>query len=286
MRIVALLAVYNEARFIGPCLEHLFRQGLQAYLIDNCSTDETVALAEPYLGRGLLGIETLPRNGTSNLGGRLRRKEQLAAQLDADWFVHMDADEIRVPPHSYCTMGGAFGAADAAGFNAVNFFEFTFVPTQESPDHDHPRFFETMRSYYPFAPTFPHRLNAWKRQPDRVDLASSGGHTVRFPGIRMFPESFKMRHYQFLSVEHAVRKYVGMRYEPSAVAAGYHGWRALITPEAVKLPSEVELRRYTSDEALDASNPRARHLLEEQVIALVSGGARIVGSAEARGHSC
>jgi ABC-type molybdate transport system ATPase subunit len=110
MRIVALLAVYNEARFIGPCLEHLFRQGLQAYLIDNCSTDETVALAEPYLGRGLRGIETLPRNGTSDLGGRLRRKEQLATQLNADWFVHMDADEIRVPPHSYRTMAEAFGA--------------------------------------------------------------------------------------------------------------------------------------------------------------------------------
>ena len=35
--------------------------------------------------------------------------------------------------------------------------------------------------YYPFLPSFPHRLNAWKKQPLKVDLASSGGHRVDFP---------------------------------------------------------------------------------------------------------
>ena len=56
------------------------------------------------------------------------------------------------------------------------------MPTIEAPDHDHPRFQETMRHYYPYSPGRPDRLNAWKRQDARVDLAASGGHQVSFPG--------------------------------------------------------------------------------------------------------
>src|SRR4029079_8936485 len=53
MRALALIAAYNEERFIGGCLEHLFSQGVEAYLCDNDSTDRTVAIAERYLGAGL-----------------------------------------------------------------------------------------------------------------------------------------------------------------------------------------------------------------------------------------
>jgi glycosyltransferase involved in cell wall biosynthesis len=63
IRVIALLASYNEERFIAGCLENLIGQGLQVYLIDNESTDNTVAIAERYAGRGLIGIETLPRAG-------------------------------------------------------------------------------------------------------------------------------------------------------------------------------------------------------------------------------
>ena len=41
MRILAIIATYNEERFIGGCLEHLFSQGVEAYLCDNQSTDGT-----------------------------------------------------------------------------------------------------------------------------------------------------------------------------------------------------------------------------------------------------
>jgi cellulose synthase/poly-beta-1,6-N-acetylglucosamine synthase-like glycosyltransferase len=45
MRVIAILATYNEERFIANCLEHLFRQGVEVYLMDNDSEDETVAIA-------------------------------------------------------------------------------------------------------------------------------------------------------------------------------------------------------------------------------------------------
>lgn len=262
-RVVALLATYNEERFITGCLEHLIGQGVEVYLIDNSSTDRTVEIAERYLGRGLIDIEPFPRTeGVYKWRSILERKELLATTLEADWFMHADADEVRLPPRSARTLAQSFAEVEAQGFNAVNFLEFTFVPTREAPDHDHPRFWQTMRWYYPFLPRYPHRLNAWKPQPERVELAPSGGHRVRFPGLRMYPESFKMRHYLFLSVAHAVSKYVERSYDPAEVQGGWHGWRARLMAEKIELPSQKDLRFYTSDDELDPSNPRTRHVSE------------------------
>ncbi len=263
MRVVAMLTTYNEERFIVPCLEHLFEQGIDVYLVDNCSVDQTVEIARRYLKRGLVGIDSLPRRGQFSLRAQMEHKERLAATLEADWFMHVDADEIRLPPRSDQTLAQAFADVEAQGFNAVNFHEFVFVPTQESPDHDHSDYQETMRWYYPFLPSFPHRLNAWKRQLYPVELAHSGGHQVRFPGLRIYRESFRMRHYLFLSVPHAIRKYVDKRYDPTDVAKGWHGWRPQLKPEMIKLPRQADLRRYVSDDQLDPSNPRTQHCLAE-----------------------
>jgi glycosyltransferase involved in cell wall biosynthesis len=261
VRIVAIIAAYNEEKLIGASLEHLVRQGICAYLIDNGSADRTVAIAERYRGRGLIGIESLPRKGLFSLRAQLERKERLAAELDADWLIHQDVDEFRVTPQRRRSLADALAEADHAGFNAVNFLEFTFVPTRESPDHEHPHFIETMRWYYPFLPRFPHRLTAWKRQDHPVQLSSSAGHRVGFPGLRMAPASLAMRHYLCLSARHALNKFVGRRYDPSEVTAGWHRWRASLTAERLVFPSQRDLRTYVSDDRLDGSSPDTRHRL-------------------------
>lgn len=260
MRVIAIIAVYNERRFIAQCLEHLYRQGIETYLIDNCSTDATVAIAERHLGRGLIGIESLPRDGAFALRAQLERKEQLARELEADWFMHADADERRLPPPGSRSLAEALATADRDGYNAVDFKEFTFVPTRESPDHDHPDYERTLRTYYPFAPRPVHQLKAWKAAD--VELASSGGHVVDFPGLRMAPEPFPMKHYLFLSVPHAIEKYVERGYDAGEVASGWHGWRADAAPEAFALPSAAELRVAADDADLDPSDPWARHCVD------------------------
>ena len=261
MRAIALLATHNEERFIVPCLEHLVRHGLEAYVIDNESEDGTVPLARRFLGRGLIGIETFPRRGVYRWQMILERKEQLASTLDADWFMHADPDEVRLPPHSGTTLADALAEVGRQGFNAVNFLEFAFVPTRQSPDHDHPDFLQTMRRYYPFSPSLPNRLNAWAKQPGPVELAWSGGHLVRFPGLRIHPTSFPMRHYLFLSLDHAVRKYVQKEYAPEELALGWHRARSRLRAEDIALQDEGELRQYVSDDLLDPSHPLRRHPL-------------------------
>jgi len=261
VRVVALLATYNEERFIVPCLDHLVRQGVEVYIIDNESEDKTVALARQFLGRGVVGIETFPRAGMYRWQMILERKEQLATELDADWFMHADTDEIRLAPTPGQTLAEAFAQADRQGFNAVNFMEFSFVPTRQSPDHDHPDYLRSMRWYYPFLPSFPHQLKAWKKQPAPVELAWSGGHLVRFPELRMCPTSFPMRHYLFLSEAHAARKYVQQIYNPEELSRGWHRARASLRTEKIILQDENELHYYISDDLLDPSNPLKRHPL-------------------------
>jgi glycosyltransferase involved in cell wall biosynthesis len=261
MRVLAIIATYNEERFIGGCLEHLFAQGVEAYLCDNQSTDGTVAIASRYLGSGLRGIEEIPRDGTFRWRQILHRKEALASELAADWFLHLDPDEVPLPPRSGQTLAEALAEVDASGYNVVDFAELTFVPTREAPDHDHPDFRRTMRWYYPFAPTALHRVIAWKRQAHPVDLATTGGHVVRFPDWRLNPRLFRLCHYLFLSREHAALKYVGKTYDPYELRDGWHGWRSTLTADAIRLPSQADLRTTYTDDDLDASSPRTTHCL-------------------------
>jgi glycosyltransferase involved in cell wall biosynthesis len=262
MRVLAIIASYNEERFISGCLEHLFSQGVEAYLCDNQSTDDTVVIASRYLGAGLRGIEHIPRDGIFRWRQILQRKEALAAELEADWYLHLDPDEVPLPPRSGQTLAEGLAEADASGYNAVDFSEFAFVPTREAPHHEHPDYRRTMRWYYPFAPTVHHRVIAWKRQARRVDLASSGGHAVSFPDRRIAPQPFRLLHYLFLSREHAISKYVLKTYDPEEVARdGWHGWRAWITADDIRLPPQAALRTALTDDDLDPSSPRTTHWL-------------------------
>lgn len=279
VHVVALLATYNEERFIKGCLDHLIGEGISVYLIDNESTDRTVEIAQGYLGKGLVGLESLPRDGVYRWGEILRRKEELADSLDGDWFVHLDADEIRLAPRSGITLADAFAEVEGQGYNAVTFQEFTFIPTEEEPDHDHEDFAQTMRWYYPYKTGMPHGLKAWKRPttppkrwfPDprrrsnRAELAWSGGHRIRFRGMRIYDQSFPMRHYLFLSIPHAIEKYVERRFDEQELRSGWHQWRARITEEALRLPAQAELRAYEGDWSLDASNPRSEHYIAQWI---------------------
>ena len=255
-------------------------------MIDNESTDRTLEIAQRYLGNGVIGIETLPRQDCFALREQCRRQEELAMTLDADWLIHHDADEIRVSPKRGQTLAEAIAEFDAAGHNAVNFLEFAFVATREFPDHDHPRFAQTMRWYYPFLPHFPHRCNAWKRQAGAIDLVSTAGHKVSFPGLNMAPSSLYMRHYLYISRQHAIEKFVQRRFAEDEVADGWFGWRAGLRTEMIELPSVSQLRPYIADHLLDPSEPLERHLLDQRVAATPAapradaGGP--VGAADAR----
>ncbi len=281
MKIIAILASYNEERFIRACLQHYLEQGVEVYLMDNESTDNTVAIAKEFLDKNVIGIETIPRKGVYSWNKILRRKEEIVDTLDGDWYMHADPDEIRFPPKPGQTIAEAIQQVDQEGYNAINFMEYTFLPVKEFPNHDTPNFQNSMQWYYPFAPRHPHRLNAWKKQkqqwvglkksvkelfhhrrllPPSINLTSSGGHLVKFNNLKPYPQDFILKHYIVLSLDHAIQKYVHKTYDPKETDSG-HGWRANAKEYSFLLPSQSQMRKFISNEKLDPSNPLSKHLI-------------------------
>jgi hypothetical protein len=255
---------------------------VEVFLLDNESTDHSVEIANSFRNKNLIGIDTIPRGGSKNLLGNLLTKEKLVDRLDCDWVLNTDVDEIRFSPWSDTTLKEAVEVVEGLGFNAVNFMEFTFVPTEESPDHEHEQFLETMRYYYPFARKYPQRINLWRKQPRptppprwkrglkrilgqvgsgaSIDLHSSGGHEAKFPNRVLYPVDFIMRHYMVLSFDHAIRKYVKIKNSEER-PKGWHQWRGRADDSTFRLPRQEELLYFNSNQDLNPSSARREHLI-------------------------
>jgi glycosyltransferase involved in cell wall biosynthesis len=262
MRIVALLAVRNEELYLARCLRHLFAQGVEVCVIDNDSTDRTRQIAEGFFGRGVFRIEKLPFYGYFDLLAQLRAKEQLAHDIDADWFIHHDADEIREAPAPFKTLRDAINAADAEGYTAIDFDEFVFLPTALDENFENTNYVERIRFYYFFAPRPRHRVNAWKKTDTKVNLMETAGHEVQFEGRWLSPIPFTLRHYIILSAAHARKKYgterVYSKYEVEEL--GWHRTRTPWTEGEVKLPPCSALKQLDATGLFDRSDPRPVHL--------------------------
>ncbi len=81
MRIVALLAVRNEALYLARCLQHLREQCVETIVIDNQSTDASLEIARGFLGNGVSAVATLPYEGFFDLVGQLACKEDRFRRL-------------------------------------------------------------------------------------------------------------------------------------------------------------------------------------------------------------
>jgi glycosyltransferase involved in cell wall biosynthesis len=254
VRIVALIAAFNEERFIGNALRHLVEQGCEVYVIDNQSTDATREIVESFRGRGVCGVEVLPRRGTFDWAAIVRRKEQLHLELAGDWYIHHDADTIVQAPKPHRTLAEGLAAVDRAGDNAVNFDEFLFMPTGPDDDHDDERYVERMRQYVYLAQEPRFRINAWKNFGQRIRL-EDGGHRVAFAGSRLHPEPFILRHYIALSPAHAARKYGQRVFRHYEVLRGWHGKRSTLRADNLAYPDPATLRTVTDDNTWDRSAP-------------------------------
>ncbi len=256
--VVAIIAAFNEEDIIGQVVGHLVDQGVAVYLLDHGSTDATVAEVKPFLGRGLLEIETFSdRSGvTPSDAGQfsweslLRRKEALARELDANWFIHHDADEFRESPWAHLGLRDAIHAVDTLGYTAIDFELFNFWPT-----HDRFRKGDDVRDAFAFyelgQPWDKRQVKCWKKLAP-VDLVTSGGHDVAFEGRRVFPLRFILRHYPIRSQAHGRRKVFHERRPRFVEAERARGWHVqydAIDDDHQFLRDPGTLTRYDADAA-------------------------------------
>ena len=90
IRVVAIISTFNEGDVIGHVIRHLVDNGVEVYVIDNHSTDDTVAEAKKWLGRGVLDI-TLYRDDLSEIGpGPLVRPTEINIDINGSPLLLVD----------------------------------------------------------------------------------------------------------------------------------------------------------------------------------------------------
>ncbi|MSM38218.1 MAG: glycosyltransferase [Geobacter sp.] len=230
-RIVAIISAYNEEDVIYQVIGDLVQQNIEVYLIDNRSKDRTVEEASRWLGRGLIGFETFPPEiGSDQESERfvwtdiLKRKEQLALELGADWYIHHDADEFRESPFPLVSLYSGIKLADFFGFNAIDFALLNFRPT----NNDFTKEDDVRKQLVSFdwgADFDSLQIKSWKNSGNPVDLTTHGGHSVLFPHRRIFPLKFVLRHYPIRSQLHGMEKVLNnrkMRFVEEERCKGWH----------------------------------------------------------------
>ena len=98
MKVSVIVPVFNAEKFLGACLESILNQTLQDFeviAVDDCSTDNSIAVAENFLERfgGRLKIISLPKNSGS---GAVPRNEGLKFSR-GEYIFFMDDDDLLMP---------------------------------------------------------------------------------------------------------------------------------------------------------------------------------------------
>lgn len=266
LRAAAVICLRDDEAYLEACLSDLIRNGVQYAILDNGMDARAHALlGRPPFCDSLLCLERLPFNGSFELGLQIQAKEALFDRLDVDWLIHLDVDEMMHADIEGERLIDSLARVDAAGFNAIDFDEFVFLPVEQPYDPGAAP--QPVCTYYYFRPfEGPRLMRARKKSagltmaPPDSDAAASG-HLLYGEDIRLAPERFVLRHYIFRDQAHARRKYLERVFADRELAVGWHRNRSGFSPEAFTFPPAAALHRLPdgASRAFDRSEPKAAH---------------------------
>ena len=226
---LALVTTYNDSDIAEEIVAKFLDDGIEVLVQDNWSTDGTFEqLTALAAARSNLSVERFPELGRSqyfDLRTICRMKEEIAANNPGRWIIHHDSDEIRCSPWAGISLRGGLNIAERMGYTAVDFTVCEFRPVNDvlSPEFSLER--QIRHFEYSRVPGHFSQTKVWRQGAERIDLASSGGHQAQFPGNKIFPYKFLLKHYPLRSPEQARRKIFverQPRYAPQERAIGWH----------------------------------------------------------------
>lgn len=261
LKVTAVITFRNEEAYLAQTLRHLLRNNVSVFLMDNGSTDNSRRICEsPEFESIVAGIRDLPFYGTFDLTRQLAAKLAVISELDADWVIHADADELMQSPREGETLRDGIARHDAAGFNVIDFDEFVFLPLEGQLNTPNGSGLPSARHYYFFQPVPLRLMRAWKGSAG-LSMVEGGGHRLSGERIVLAPEQFILRHYPFHSAEHAATKYANRSFAPAELARGWHVNRVGQPPEnfAFPAPSTLEHLADPNSRKFIKSRPHKLH---------------------------
>lgn len=255
-KIVAIVASRNEQHCIRQCIDDLLANDLEVAVLDNESTDDTPKIISD-ISHKLVFHGKFPFHGCLSMMEVLNAKMALAQQLEADWIVHVDADELLRSCRDGETVRAGIERAAGRGANAVNFDEFVFLPRSEEEDYRGDDYFEKIKWYYFFDSSFPRRMLAFSSELSNVE---GGGHILTGK-TALFKENFILLHYICLNFAALREKYGSRIFAPDELARGWHQKRVNIA-HRIGPPAAAHFLKYWPDnrvKSMDRSNPTGKH---------------------------
>ena len=249
MKILAIVCVRNEARYLEVLVPYLAEEGVEIALIDNESDDGTLDLFSALKYPNITEVTRLPFNGAFDLSEQLEAKDAVAARSTANWLIHQDADEILQSPSGWGGLRQSIEIADATGFNVLNFNELIMLPAVPEVDD----ILRNSSNYYFFEPRPLRLMRAWKRAA-RLTSSASGGHVLAGGDVYVSPQLMIMKHFIVRSQVHAFQKYLGRSFSTADIQKGWHSNRICFTENNLKIPKRGE---YIHELASPKSTPTA-----------------------------
>lgn len=261
--ITVIMCVRNEEGYLRTCLKRLVRQGIRLAVIDNDSTDGTAGILEEF-SRHMDRREFLPWDGTLDLVAILEAVARVTKTITHGWVIHQAPDEALDSDDPNESLRDAIERIDRTDANVINFDEFVFLPLGDESFAG--RDYVAVGRHYYFHEPQPLRLmRAWRAGSDLSQV--HGGHRLSGSDLRLHGRNLPLRHYPFLSLEHARAKYTTRNFAERGLAQGWHGNRRGLLPEDMEFPPVERLKAWTPGRPLDASDPWLRHYWWERKLA-------------------
>lgn len=247
-RVCAFVPCFNERDIVASTVGRLLEGGIEVVVLDDWSTDGSAELLEERFAGAPLQVRRFPQDGptgTFDWAAMLRHIADLAAAHPADWVLRNDADEVRDAPWPGLTLRDGLWTAQLRGYDAVDHTVLDFRPVEEPVAGGDP--IEQM-VHWEYGRRDGHfkQINAWRNRGPVV-FDAEGGHEAAFPGRRVLPYKFLLRHYPIRGQEHGTRKVLAERkprFRADERAAGWHVQYDPIGPATRFLRDPAELRRW------------------------------------------
>lgn len=226
-KVLAVIHFFNEADILEKTIQYLLAQQVDLYLLDNWSDDGSYEIARRYQEScpERIHLERFPTSGGSDdyeWYNQLEKTELIGKNLDYDWFIHYDTDEMRISPWENTTLREAIYWIDRQGYNCIENTVVDFRVTAWNMDNIFMQdtFFDFRHTKLMFD-----QVKTWKKS-SQINLKSSAGHFARIVHPKIFPLKFLNRHYPLRSREQAEKKVFRDRLPRFQKERAKRGWHA------------------------------------------------------------
>lgn len=239
MRLCVVTICYNEEIILPFFIRHYERVADRMIFYDGGSTDRS---REIIAACPLAELRELDTGGRIDDGANVRVKNTAYRDIDADWFIVVDSDELLSHPD----MRGFLAKCDALGIDAVQCEGWNMIGDAIPADG-------LLTEQMPYGVRDDYTIKFFDKVAlfaRRADIHfDPGGHAGHVGGLKAPGRPVKLLHYKWLSLDHVQRKARDLKLSAANIE---NGW-GLVAPGVpgsttwVDYYQEARLRRIKVD---------------------------------------